>query len=218
MSISTAALPSVSFVSRTTAASVPAVRVQPDPVTDPLAAMVAGAKAGERDAIESLVTYLRPLIVRYCRARIGKAVSTFASADDVAQEVCIGVLNSLPAYRSTGASFLSFVYGIAAHKIIDFHRKYSRDRTIAMSEVPESAENTPGPEHRMLRVELSEHLGALLDTLPDVQREVLVLRLIVGMSVAETADAVGCSPGAVRVSQHRALAKLRRQLMTRPTA
>lgn len=211
MSISTATFPSTGFMSRAAAAA-PA-RTKPDPVTDPLAAMVEAAKEGEAAAVESLVAYLRPLIVRYCRARIGKAVSTFASADDVAQEVCIGVLTSLPAYRSTGASFLSFVYGIASHKIIDFHRRYSRDRTVAMSEVPEGAENTPGPEQRMLRVELSERLGSLLDTLPDIQREVLVLRLIVGLSVAETANAVNCSPGAVRVSQHRALAKLRRQLV-----
>ncbi len=177
--------------------------------------MVEAAKAGDPGATDALVSYLRPLIVRYCRARIGKAVSTFASADDVAQEVCMGVLTSLPAYRSTGASFLSFVYGIASHKIIDFHRRYTRDRTVPMSEVPERAEHEPGPEQRMMHVELSEHLGALLDTLPAIQREVLTLRLIVGLSVAETANAVSCSPGAVRVSQHRALVKLRRQLAAR---
>ncbi len=212
MSLSAALIPPVSLVGR----AVPAPsRIQPETVYDPLVVMVESAKAGDPAAVDALVSYLRPLIVRYCRSRIGKAVSTFASADDVAQEVCMGVLTSLPAYRSTGASFLSFVYGIAAHKIIDFHRRYARDRTVPMSVVPESLEHAPGPEQRLLHSELGERLGALLDTLPEIQREVLTLRLIVGLSVAETADVVHCSPGAVRVSQHRALAKLRRQLVAR---
>lgn len=212
MSISSAAVPSFGLVSRTAPVQ---ARFVPETVSDPLADMVEAAKTGDRVAVDALVAYLRPMIVRYCRSRIGKSVSTFASADDVAQEVCIGILTSLPAYRSTGASFLSFVYGIASHKIIDFHRRYTRDRTVPMSDVPEGAEHTPGPEQRMLTTELGRQLGAMLDTLPDIQREVLTLRLIVGLSVAETAAAVSCSPGAVRVSQHRALAKLRRQMMAR---
>lgn len=179
---------------------------------DPLAAMVEAAKTGDYSATERLIVYLRPLIVRYCRARIGKAVCTFSSADDVAQEVCIAVLTSLPSYRSTGRSFLSFVYGIASHKIMDFHRKRTRDRSLSMSELPDAMEPSDGPELRMLRQELGTQIGSLLTQLSAVQLEVLTLRLVVGMSVAETAEAIGASQGAVRVCQHRALAKLRRHL------
>ena len=42
------------------------------------------------------------------------------------------------------------------------------------------------------------------------QREVLVLRIAVGLSAEETAQVVGSTPGAVRVTQHRALNRLRR--------
>lgn len=179
---------------------------------DPLAEMVEAAKTGDYAATERLIVHLRPLIVRYCRARIGKAVCTFSSADDVAQEVCIAVLTSLPSYRSTGRSFLSFVYGIASHKIMDFHRKRTRDRSLSMSELPDTMEPSEGPEQRMLRRELGAQIGSLLTELSEVQLEVLTLRLIVGMSVAETAEAISASQGAVRVCQHRALAKLRRHL------
>lgn len=55
-------------------------------------------------------------------------------------------------------------------------------------------------------------MGELLEILPEKQREILVLRLVVGMSAEETAEAVGSSPGAVRVAQHRALAKLKKTL------
>jgi RNA polymerase sigma-70 factor (ECF subfamily) len=52
----------------------------------------------------------------------------------------------------------------------------------------------------------------MLHRLPDRQREILVLRVAVGLSAEETAAAVGSTPGAVRVAQHRALARLREML------
>ncbi|MCA1656063.1 MAG: sigma-70 family RNA polymerase sigma factor, partial [Pseudonocardiaceae bacterium] len=60
--------------------------------------------------------------------------------------------------------------------------------------------------------DLRTRLAGLLNTLPPRQREILVLRLIVGLSAQETATAVGLTPTAVRVTQHRALAKLRASL------
>lgn len=180
---------------------------------DPHAELVAAAKAGEPGSSERLIAQLRPLIVRYCRARIGRAESSFASADDVAQDVCLAVLTSLPHYRSTGASFLGFVYGIALHKITDFHREFARERSTPVSKPPDTEASAASPEHRLLHSELSEQVGTLLSELSDAQRDVLTLRLIVGLSVAETADATSMSMGAVRVCQHRALAKLRRRLL-----
>ncbi|MGE3254605.1 sigma-70 family RNA polymerase sigma factor, partial [Pseudonocardia sp.] len=77
-------------------------------------------------------------------------------------------------------------------------------------DVPDSMEMADGPEQRALRVEMSAEMSRLLDTLPEKQREILVLRVVVGLSAEETAEAVGSTPGAVRVAQHRALARLRR--------
>ena len=57
-----------------------------------------------------------------------------------------------------------------------------------------------------------EELDAQRAKLPEKQREILVLRLIVGLSADETAVAVDSTAGAVRVAQHRALTKLRGEL------
>jgi RNA polymerase sigma-70 factor (ECF subfamily) len=57
-------------------------------------------------------------------------------------------------------------------------------------------------------------MNNLLDMLPDQQREILVLRVIMGLSAEETAEAVGSTPGAVRVAQHRTLRRLRSMLAT----
>ena len=55
-------------------------------------------------------------------------------------------------------------------------------------------------------------LGDLLRLLPEKQREIVVLRVVVGLSAEETAEAVGSTPGAVRVAQHRALLRLRKEI------
>ena len=52
----------------------------------------------------------------------------------------------------------------------------------------------------------------MLGTLPETQQEILRLRVVVGLSAEETADALGMTAGAVRVSQHRDLVKLRNML------
>ncbi|WP_420843915.1 sigma-70 family RNA polymerase sigma factor [Lentzea albidocapillata] len=171
---------------------------------------VARAVAGDRAAIERLLGTIRPLIVRYCRARVG----SFASADDVAQEVCLAVLTSLPSYRDQGRPFLAFVYGIAAHKVADSFRSFSRNRAEAVPELPESMDTAAGPEQRAMQGELSDQMATLLRVLPEKQREIVVLRVMVGLSAEETAEAVGSTPGAVRVAQHRALSRLRKELNT----
>lgn len=174
--------------------------------------LVTAAMAGDRNAVGRLLTIIRPLVVRYCRARLGAPDRSSASADDVAQEVCLAVLTALPGYRVQGKPFLAFVYGIAAHKVIDAHRASARNRSEPVADVPDSVEAADGPEQRALRVELSGEMGRLLDQLPDKQREILVLRVVVGLSAEETAEAVGSTPGAVRVAQHRALARLRKSM------
>jgi RNA polymerase sigma-70 factor (ECF subfamily) len=174
--------------------------------------LVALAMTGDRGAVEDVLSIIRPLVVRYCRARLGRLDRSSVSADDVAQEVCLAVLTALPGYRVQGRPFLAFVYGIASHKVIDAHRSATRNRAEPVADLPDAAEAADGPEQRALRVELSDELNQLLDTLPDKQREILVLRVVVGFSAEETAEAVGSTPGAVRVAQHRALARLRRSM------
>ncbi|WP_433263772.1 sigma-70 family RNA polymerase sigma factor [Actinosynnema sp. CS-041913] len=183
-----------------------------DPSPESLEDEVRRAVAGDRLAIAWLLASIRPLVVRYCRARVGRQERTFASADDVAQEVCLAVLTALPTYKDHGRPFLAFVYGIAAHKVADAHRAALRNRAEPVSNVPDSPTEEDGPEQSALRAELSRHVAALLKILPDKQQEILLLRVVVGLSAEQTAAVVGSSPGAVRVAQHRALSRLRREV------
>ena len=116
--------------------------------------LVARAMTGEAAAVGRVLATIRPLVVRYCRARLGRMDRSSVSADDVAQEVCLAVLTALPGYRVQGRPFLAFVYGIASHKVIDAHRAATRNRAEPVADVPDAIEVADGPEQRALRVEL----------------------------------------------------------------
>ena len=180
---------------------------------DRLDVVVAEAVAGNRDALREVLEIVRPIVVRYCRARLGTAERSGLSADDVAQEVCLAAITALPRYREQGRPFLAFVYGIAAHKVADAHRAAGRNRAEPTEDIPERPTFEAGPEQMTMNAESSAQMSALLQILPEKQREILVLRVVVGLSAEETAEAVGSSPGAVRVAQHRALTRLRQEIV-----
>ena len=162
-------------------------------------------------ARDDLLALIHPLVLRYCRGRLGRRETALGTADDVAQDICMAVVGALQTYRPTGLSFRAFVYGIAAHKVTDAFRASGRDRTEPVAEPPDAPVTADGPEHRVLDAERDDAaLRALQAHLTPRQREVLVLRLAVGVSAEQTAEAIGSTPGAVRVTQHRALLRLRR--------
>ncbi|MCW2719768.1 RNA polymerase sigma factor ShbA [Pseudonocardia sp.] len=183
-----------------------------EPASEPqplLESLVAAAVVGDRGAREELLAEIQPLVLRYCRGRLGRQETVIGSADDVAQEVCLAVVSALPNYTIKGLSFRAFVYGIAAHKVTDAFRAIGRNRSEPMAELPDTQIVVDGPEQHLIAAELVEKLGGLLHSLTPRQRDVLVLRIAVGLSAEETAKAVGSTPGAVRVTQHRALNRLR---------
>jgi RNA polymerase sigma-70 factor, ECF subfamily len=166
------------------------------------------AAHGQPAAIESLLAHIRPMIVRYCQARLGRVAGDDHGADDVAQEVCIAVLSALPRYRDMGRPFASFVFGIASHKVADAVR-HAAKRAVPTGDLPDGPDSQPGPEETVVASLEAERARALLDQLPDHLRDLLILRMVSGLSAEETGNVLGMSAGAVRVAQHRTLARLR---------
>ena len=124
----------------------------------------------------------------------------------------MAVINALPGFRRDGRPFLAFVYAIASNKVVDAHRVAGRSRSIAVADVPETATSEPGPELHAVADAVRGTMDGMLGRLPRQQQEILRLRVTVGLSADETAEALGMTAGAVRVAQHRALAKLRGML------
>ena len=107
-----------------------------------------------------------------------------------------------------GRPFASFVFGIASHKVADARRCLAR-LAIPTEDLPDGPDDGPGPEETVVAWIEAERARALLARLPVHQRELLVLRVLSGFSAQETGNVLGMSAGAVRVAQHRALARLR---------
>ncbi|WP_199432835.1 RNA polymerase sigma factor ShbA [Qaidamihabitans albus] len=190
-----------------------------DASDDPLNELARAAAGGDRAAADRLLATIRPMLVRYIRARIGRSGGSegaYYSADDVAQEACLGVFRSLSHYQPLGHSFTAFAYRIASNKVVDHYRRSGVNRETACDVLPETADPQRSPEARCLEAERGRYLKRLLDHVTGRERELLTLRIVVGLSAEETARAIGSTPGAVRVAQHRALAKLRKVLTPPP--
>lgn len=173
-----------------------------------LRVLAARAAAGDRRSTDTLLQRVRHLVHRYCRARLGRVPGLEHAADDAAQEVCLAVLAALPRYRDEGRPFEAFVFGIAAHKVADVQRAAARG-AVPTDVIPDGVADEPGPEDHVVRLSDAAQARRLLELLPPSLRELLVLRVCVGLSAEETGRAMGMSAGAVRVAQHRALARLR---------
>jgi RNA polymerase sigma-70 factor (ECF subfamily) len=127
--------------------------------------LVRAAAAGDDSAAEVLLTHLRPLVVRYCRGRLGRAPAADFAADDAAQEVLLALLKALPRYRDEGRPFEAFVFGIAAHKVADLQRAAYR-AAIPTDEMPDAVDGGMTPEDRVLQAGDVQLANALLDRLP----------------------------------------------------
>ena len=173
-----------------------------------LAELTTRAVRGQPAAIESLLEHIRPMVVRYCQASLGRTTAHDHGADDVAQEVCIAVFSALPRYRDMGRPFASFVFGIASHKVADAVRAAAR-LAVPTAELPDCPDEQPGPEETVVAWLEAQRARALLARLPAHLRQLLILRMVSGLSAEETGNVLGMSAGAVRVAQHRALARLR---------
>ncbi|KZB87166.1 sigma factor-like helix-turn-helix DNA-binding protein [Amycolatopsis regifaucium] len=126
------------------------------------------------ETASKLIDAVRVLVVRYCRARIGRRAGSYETADAVAMNSCREIL----AGAAAATTLLTFAYNVTRDLVDDFHR---------------TAAELPNP----------------LSVLPGQQREIMVLRSLVGLSTDDTALALGCSVQAVRLGQHRALTTLR---------
>lgn len=181
----------------------------PHPDSKRIELLAAAAITGDMLARDQLLDTVYSLALRYTRRRLGHRETSIGSADDVAQEICLAVVAALPTYVVRGQSFRAFIYSIAAHKVTDAFRAVGRNRSEPVAEVPDTQTASDSAERRILGAETIEELDRLLNSLTPRQREVLVRRTVIDMSVKDTAEAVGTTPGSVRVTHYNALRRLR---------
>jgi RNA polymerase sigma-70 factor, ECF subfamily len=172
------------------------------PATAPLPTLVAEAAAGDPRALRALAAIVVPVVKNYCRIHLG----TTEAAEQVAQGISRTIIKTLPSYLRSRAPFWAYVYGVTARAVADAHRNTTPEHSY-----PGHRYERP-PGQQLLDPGRAPALAQLLATLPSEQREVLVLRVPLRLSVEDTAKLVGTSPATVRLIQHRALDRLRQEL------
>lgn len=159
------------------------------------------------DAIGALYDQHHESIFRYVWLRVGDR----QLAEDLTGDVFLRMLDALPSYRSIGLPFRAWLYRIAHNLLVDHFRR-SKRRASTPIEAAEDRPNevdTASSAERKLLVERVNHALAALDA---PQREVMALRFVNGLSLQETAQAMGKSEAAVKSLQHRGLVTLRQSL------
>ncbi|MFV0308724.1 MAG: RNA polymerase sigma factor [Desertimonas sp.] len=174
-----------------------------DAVDQQIAGHLDAARAGDSDAFTAIYHALAGKVAGFVRGRGVRDV------DDVVNEVFLGVFRNFDTFEGDASAFRSWLFTIARYKATDAIRAAVRTPTAGAAELPDASGGD-------VEVDAMAHLGdetvAMLDLLTDEQREVVLLRIIADLSLAQVAEITDRPLGAVKSIQHRALASLRRQL------
>ncbi|WP_234412262.1 SigE family RNA polymerase sigma factor [Nocardioides sediminis] len=161
---------------------------------------------GMRLELADFVALRRPALLRAAVAITGDE----HRAEDVLQAALLRVLPHWSEIRDAAAAE-AYVRRAVLHQHISWCRRAAHRHETVRSEVPEPAGGGLGDQAwdqaqpRGRHSDLWRHVAAL----PPRQRSTVALRFYEGLSVAETATALGCSPGTVKSNTHHALARLR---------
>ena len=173
-----------------------------------LIALVELARNGDTEAFGQLYDHYHASVYRFLYYRVGSV----PLAEDLTGETFFRALRSMSSFRWQGKDFGAWLMTIARNLTTD-HFKAGRTRlettTEDMSSLDSAAE---GPEGAVLASLTNEALLEALSELPTEQRDCLVMRFLQGLSIAETADVLGRSAGAVKQLQLRGVRNLARIL------
>jgi len=193
--------------------------------------LVGRAKARSPEAWTEIYTSHHAAIFRYAKARVFDETT----AEDLASTVFVGALRGIDSYRYRGRPLLAWLYRIARNVVASYQRELlvprgegqkrsldlaqrviwhlmrrsRRDDVRAADHDPVSTGSSDADPAMMVeRLDLRNALAKL----PAMQREVVILRFLVGLSAQEVAEVIDKKPAAVYSLQARAILALREQL------
>ena len=173
-----------------------------------LIALVELARGGDKDAFGLLFDHYHPSVYRFLYYRTRSQIL----AEDLASETFFRALRSMNSFRWQGKDFGAWLMTIARNLTTD-HFKAGRTRLEQSTEdmgIHDDA--TEGPESAVLDSLTNESLLSALKELPKEQQECLIMRFLQGLSIAETAQVLGRSDGAVKQLQLRGVRNLAKLL------
>ena len=175
-----------------------------DPEATRLRALVDLAKEGDAEAFGQLYDHYVSGVFRFVYYRVGSQ----QLAEDLTSETFVRGLRAIQRFNWQGKDFGAWLTTIARNLVAD-HFKSSRARLEIVAEtIPEGKVTVASPEQEVLALISNEMLFEAVNSLPNEQRDCILMRFIQGMSIAQTAAALGRSEGAIKQLQLRAVRSL----------
>ena len=160
---------------------------------------VARAKEGDQEALRFLYVTYSHNIYGYVRS----IVRDDHEAEDVTQHVFTKLITTLAKYDDRGVPFFAWLLRLARNVAIDHMRANRLTPTDTVLDPDASSEKDP---------DRSDAVKVALATLPHEQRQVVILRHVVGLTPGEIADRMGRTEGSIHGLHHRGRRALQREL------
>ena len=163
---------------------------------------LARAQGGDETAFACIFRDVQPALLRYLRV-------ITPEAEDVASDTWLQVVKGLAGFRGGEEAFRAWLFTIARHRAVDAGRARSRRPDVPLADL-EAADQQMSPDAAEAALEAisTQAVMALIAALPRDHAEIVMLRVVAGLEAADVARIVGKTPGAVRVTAHRALRRL----------
>jgi RNA polymerase sigma-70 factor (ECF subfamily) len=169
------------------------------------------ARRGDQRALADIYDWYLPRIYRYVLARVGNVIE----AEDLTEDIFLRMLGAIGGYRMRNIPFSAWLFRIAHNHVVSYFRKSGARGTTGI--LDEGIADSRADPATLVETRLTvEEVVRATRGLPEAQKEVIALRFAVGLSVAETAQVLGKREGNVKALQHKAVARLQRELAAKP--
>jgi RNA polymerase sigma-70 factor (ECF subfamily) len=167
------------------------------------------ARTGDQAALADLYDWYMPRVYRYALARLGNV----AEAEDATEEVFLKMLGAIGGFRWRDVPFSSWLFRIAHNQCATHYRRLAQRGGPHAELSPDLIDWRDGPAAEVEQMVTMEEVRRATAQLPDAQREVIVMRFAVGLSIAETAKALNKRENNIKALQHKAVARLQKMLI-----
>jgi RNA polymerase sigma-70 factor (ECF subfamily) len=154
---------------------------------------------GDIEALECLYKGMKKPVYFYALRLSGNS----EMAEDAVQDTFISIMRNSGSYTSTGSG-AAWIFRIAKHRVLDYQKKKKL--------LPQPEEELPDPSCQIDRL-LSDHaFFDMLAPLTQKERDIVILRILVGLSLTDAALELGLPKGSVFWSYHNAMKKLKKSM------
>jgi RNA polymerase sigma-70 factor (ECF subfamily) len=166
--------------------------------------LVKNAANGDVEAFGQLYDVYLDKIFRYVYYHVPDRMA----AEDISQEVFVKAWKAIKSCRGRESTFLAWLYRIAHNHLVDHHRRQRKCKSLETQLM-----STKSTSVEMAELDLGElELTKALCCLPEEHRSIIILKFIEGFSNQEIGQITKKSQGAIRITQMRALSRLRKHL------